>query len=113
MSSYPLKMMLALFVTLRAWGQQENLFSIIANNCPYQQGAHSLTGFRLKGQAGIVTALHGVVGCSVKAQSDGQVILRQKLDILAVDVAADIALLSSSELRRSEEHTSELQSPMY
>lgn len=92
--------MLALFVTLRAWGQQENLFSIIANNCPYQQGAHSLTGFRLKGQAGIVTALHGVVGCSVKAQSDGQVILRQKLDILAVDVAADIALLSSSELRR-------------
>jgi tetratricopeptide (TPR) repeat protein len=58
----------------------------------------SLTGFRLKGTKGIVTALHGVTpNHGITAKSAGGLVFL-KLRILKADVARDLAILSCPEL---------------
>lgn len=66
--------------------------------CAFTPTDRRQTGFRVQGVTGIVTALHGVADCTtVDAVTDeGEVF--SELVITAVDVAHDVALLSSQEL---------------
>lgn len=61
-----------------------------------------LTGFRLKGTKGIVTALHGVIGAtSITARNNSNdVLLNLRVD--QVDIENDIALLTSDELLKRD-----------
>lgn len=60
----------------------------------------SQTGFRVKDKKGIVTALHGVVGCkTINAEPDDSgVDPLNDLIITEVDIDRDMALLWSTEL---------------
>lgn len=73
---------------------------IEASSCKAQPGSRAQTGFRLRGQRGIVTALHGVVDCSfiTARQGDGGQALRG-LTIALADVRHDVALLRSPALK--------------
>jgi hypothetical protein len=65
------------------------------------------TGFRVEGEDGIITALHGVVGCkSITAYSDdiysdskGVNNRFEKLEIIKVDIEHDVALLWRDDLK--------------
>ncbi len=82
-----------------ALAQSPYVYSVEASGCAGGVKARSQTGFRIFGSKGIVTALHGVVGCSsVRARSDGGAILYSPLQIGRVDVDNDAALLVSTEL---------------
>lgn len=59
----------------------------------------ALTGFRVRGTKGIITALHGVVGArTIKAYTATGDKLFEPLRLQKVDIASDIALLWSPEL---------------
>ena len=82
----------------RAQGQYVYLVNV--SNATHSPTRRALTGFRLQGTRGIITALHGVVdhgtitATSVLGKSpDGP------LSIVGVDVEHDLALLSSKRLR--------------
>lgn len=86
-----------------AWAQSgtnvllPHIFRIKASGCPRAPATRVQTGFRVKGEVGIVTALHGVVECkSVTAQSGNDVV--DGLIIAKVDIERDIALLWSQSL---------------
>lgn len=72
--------------------------SVVRIECPAQQRV--LTGFkaRVDGQAGIVTALHGVVGCPVLTAFNLKDVY-SGLRIARVDLALDAAFLSSEKLK--------------
>jgi S1-C subfamily serine protease len=61
-----------------------------------------VTGFRVKDQIGIVTALHGVVGCDdIWAENtSGQYLQLKTLRITAVDIDRDVAVLYSEDLAK-------------
>jgi len=85
--------------------QSENTFLMSADKCQPGPPTRTLTGFLVidptpKISVGIVTALHGVAGCKIKATSDGNILLREYLTVAAVDVVSDSALLSSDELTK-------------
>jgi hypothetical protein len=81
--------------------QAEHVFRITAADCRFG-GDRVLTGFRYSGQPGIVTALHGVVGCSritaVRPIAPGRPLLSYQVQPRAVSIASDLALLGSAEL---------------
>lgn len=72
------------------------VFEIIAYNCATHPADRRQTGFVVQGIQGLVTALHGVVGCKV-INARGPVAL-QHLDLVAVDIPRDIAVLDSHAL---------------
>lgn len=76
-----------------------NIYRIKSANCTQEPKSRIQTGFRIKGQIGIVTALHGVVGCSsITAQSEGTGKTFTNLVLNKVDISRDMALLSSADL---------------
>ncbi len=75
------------------------IFKIKTNHC--KQKPQILTGFRVKGLAGIITALHGVVSCQTIVARGINIIGFRNLKITKADVSRDVALLYSSELSSS------------
>lgn len=76
-------------------------FRVTAVGCPGRTGRRTLTGFRVKDQVGIVTALHGILGCAaISARNTGNLRLKENLTVLALDLNRDVALVSSGELER-------------
>jgi S1-C subfamily serine protease len=76
------------------------IYKLNIAGCRYPPVERTLTGFRVKGQIGIVTALHGVAGCTtINAQpapdAPGPF---NHLIIGKVDLDRDVALLWSKEL---------------
>jgi hypothetical protein len=96
----------ALLILLAVWpclAQRENTFLIVSTECPVEPRERDLTGFRVLQpmpdlRSGIITALHGVAGCHVRALTDGSVTLGKELRIQAVSIDSDLALLYSNEL---------------
>lgn len=74
------------------------VFKIEAVNCSKKR-TRLLTGVVVEGIPGIVTALHGVIGCEVLAHRRGPEMIFEGLKVLKVDVARDVAVLSSDALR--------------
>jgi len=75
----------------------EYVYRIKAQDCGNSLEARVQTGFKLRGKAGIVTALHGVVGCNdLSAISESMLLKDLKID--EVDIARDLAFLSSNQL---------------
>lgn len=75
------------------------VYKIRIGQCKYPPALRIQTGFRVKGLEGIVTALHGVVGCdSVVAQPIGGAKPYRDLIIGKVDIDRDVALLWSEEI---------------
>jgi S1-C subfamily serine protease len=77
-----------------------HIYKINVGGCRNKPAERTLTGFRVKGQIGIVTALHGVAGCPVinAQQTPGGPGPFNQLIIGKVDIARDVALLWSKEL---------------
>jgi len=82
------------------WSQSPDyIYLVRASMTTTGENEHDLTGFRLKGQPGIITALHGVVGCkSITVTLPGEKSLTFDVSMTAVDIPDDLALLSSSEV---------------
>lgn len=81
------------------YAQSEHIFLVKMIGCASGPKERSQTGFRIRGTKGVITALHGVVGCNeIKVQSETGKILFDVVRISRVDVKNDVALLSSSEL---------------
>jgi hypothetical protein len=61
----------------------------------------SLTGFRVRTEKRIVTALHGILDCNmIRAKTDYGESLTEQLSLSRYDVEADAASLISDELQR-------------
>lgn len=80
--------------------QDEHVLLVEAARCESIPESRAQTGFLLADLNGIITALHGVVGCDhITAQhSDGTLGPFTNLRIIRVDVERDIALLGKEEL---------------
>ena len=75
-----------------------DIYRVRAGDCP--SGGTVQTGFVADGFDGILTALHGVVGCgTISARSSGDAFT--DLRIVRVDIARDIALLAPRDTNRS------------
>ena len=74
-----------------------HIFRIQSEACRQQPSSKSLTGFRLQGAPGIVTALHGVVGCGRLTARSAQETFTG-LTIAKVDIDRDLVLLWSPKL---------------
>jgi hypothetical protein len=75
------------------------IYRIIVSGCNHEPTKRVQTGFRVKGLAGIVTALHGVAGCNtIFARSDDDWF--GDLTIARVDIENDLALLWSAPLAK-------------
>jgi hypothetical protein len=87
-----------------ALGPQEDvdqIYQIVAGGCP--TGQIMQTGFRVRGLPGIVTALHGVVGCrTITAHGAGDSDSFPNLNLTSVDLARDVALLTTAGLDASQ-----------
>ena len=77
---------------------RESVFKIRAAGCVNGQ-EHVLTGSVIAGYPGILTSLHGVVGCKIISaeQAGGLRVAFQGLRLSRADVAHDIAILSGDE----------------
>lgn len=77
------------------------VYTIYVKGCEHEPYDRELTGFRVKGLKGIVTALHGVADISdsgkITAKSDdrGTPPLYEPFQIIQIDKERDLALLSS------------------
>ena len=72
--------------------------------CSQEPWARVLTGFRVQGKDGIITALHGVIGCeSITARSDDKNNdnIFRNLTIQQVDIERDVALLWSADMEHA------------
>ncbi|RIK40157.1 MAG: hypothetical protein DCC55_15855 [Chloroflexi bacterium] len=75
----------------------------IHSKCDVEPRQRVQTGFRVKRQKGIITALHGVLGCStITAQPGGNGRSFANLKVVAVDISRDLALLRSDEMAQSD-----------
>ena len=89
-------------VVREACAQNENIFLVKAFDCRSGPGERAQTGFRIRGSKGVLTALHGVVGCEkIKVQSETGVILYDAVSIKLADIKHDAAVLSSIELENT------------
>ena len=77
---------------------EDNVFNVLGNDCRGRDLLQS--GFRttVDGEVGIVTTLHGVVGCRAVA-AENATERGRGLEIAMVDVSRDVAFLSSDALR--------------
>jgi len=78
---------------------RESLFKIRASACADGVDNKRLTGFAMDGTDGILTSLHGVVGCRIVTaqQSGSNGIVIQDLRITEVDIDRDVAVLNADE----------------
>lgn len=76
--------------------QSESVLLVEADECPSAPTARAQTGFVAAGVNGIVTALHGVVGCRhlTARQMSGSIKPISGLRIISIDIERDMALLS-------------------
>ncbi len=83
---------------------QQSLFKIRASACLDGVDNKRLTGFAMQGTNGIVTALHGVVGCRIVSaqQSGSHGIVIQNLRIADVDIDRDIAVLNADQAQLAD-----------
>ncbi len=75
------------------------VYRVTVDGCTHPPTNRRQTGFRVQGEHGIVTALHGLADCpeaTINAEYTNGVF--RQLTLVAVDIDRDIALLSSSEL---------------
>lgn len=93
-------------VYAQAEPESPDIFRIEVSQCAHHpELVRYLTGFRIAGVVGIVTALHGVADdcqkiIAVGGGSDGAVF--DDLALAKVDVAHDVALLSSADVRSAK-----------
>lgn len=81
-----------------ARAQEEHVYLIKMFDCTHRPFERSQTGFRVRGEKGLITALHGVADCQkIKASRKG-LLLDQPLTIKKVDTDHDVALLSSPQI---------------
>lgn len=79
------------------------IYKIRAAQCPQAPNERVLTGFRVRNLKGIVTALHGVLGCkTITAQPGGNGPTFDNLIIGKVDIKRDVALLWSESLNQTQ-----------
>jgi trypsin-like peptidase len=84
--------------------QEEHIYLIKMFDCAHQPTERSQTGFRVRGEKGLVTALHGIADCKkITATSKKGLYLDQPLSIRKIDFDHDIALLSSEQLDDAKE----------
>jgi len=75
------------------------VYLVKAFDCQFEPRSRTLTGFRVNGMKGIVTALHGVADSRrIMVQNQTGIQFRQPLRIMRVDVERDLAFLSSAEI---------------
>lgn len=88
-------------VCLTVEAQEPFVYLVKAGGCTTAPSQRSLTGFRVNDpdRKGIITALHGVAGCSVITARAGVGEIYTSLYVGAVDVESDVALLSSQDLQ--------------
>lgn len=80
---------------------KRHVFRIHAAGCNFEPKERVQTGFRLRDEPGIITALHGVADCSSIAAESGDLDRNLRLNDLIVgkvDVPADTAVLWSNKL---------------
>lgn len=80
--------------------QNEYVYLVKAYKTSGSQEFRALTGFRVRGLKGILTALHGVADCKVikiRSNKEGE-IFTKPLSVVKVDIKRDIALLLSEEI---------------
>jgi hypothetical protein len=76
-----------------------HIYKIAAANCETGPAERVQSGFRVQNQVGIITALHGVVGCkTIIAEPGGDGQAFHNLIIGKVDIRHDVAVLWSKEL---------------
>ena len=78
------------------FAQSDYVYKIVATNCISAPKSRALTGFRVRGVKGLITALHGVVDCSdIRAIGKfGAFRILGNLKIKKADLARDTALLT-------------------
>lgn len=74
------------------------IYRIKSGNCVQEPHTRIQTGFQVAGKKGIVTALHGVIGCETIIAKSGDNRVLRKLEIQQADFEHDVALLISEEL---------------
>lgn len=74
------------------------IYKLKIGGCLYEPTERTLTGFRVKGQTGIVTALHGVAGCQIINAQPVSGNPLNNLIIAQVDIDRDVARLWSKEV---------------
>ena len=92
--------MIVSITSIGAQSQNESpyIYKIIAAECKHTPNGRILTGFRVKGVHGIVTALHGVADCKViRAESSApNTRSLENLHRAAADIDHDVVLLRSA-----------------
>ena len=94
-------LLLLLFLPVTGEAQQQYIYLVKAARCTSAPAERALTGFRVHGVRGIITALHGVADSQtitvmgLKGQPGNSLVT-----IYEVDVAHDLARLSSPEFER-------------
>lgn len=84
--------------------QAEHVYLIKMFDCAHKPFERSQTGFRVRGEKGIVTALHGVAGCKkIMATNRKGRKLSEPLTIKKIDTDSDMALLLSEELKSAKD----------
>jgi hypothetical protein len=76
------------------------VFRLVIGGCAHEPRLRQQTGFRVRGEAGIITALHGVADCQVinAISDDDKAQIFKSLHLLEADIDRDMALLSSDAL---------------
>lgn len=74
------------------------IYKLKIGGCRYEPAERVLTGFRVKGQIGIITALHGVADCQIINAQPISGNPLNSLMIAQVDIDRDVARLWSKEL---------------
>lgn len=88
-----------LLVTAEGRAQDEHIYLIKMFDCAHKPAERSQTAFRVRGEKGLVTALHGVADCQrITATNKKGLFLDRPLTIRKIDADSDVALLSSPEL---------------
>ena len=83
----------------KATAQREHVFFVKANGCTGRYPTRTQTGFRVRGVHGVVTALHGVVGCrGIDVKTDNGDAVWTRLSIVRVDIERDVAIVSNAVL---------------
>jgi tetratricopeptide (TPR) repeat protein len=93
--------LLLLLASTAAHAQQRFVYRVKISDCAGDAQLRIQTAFRIAERPGLVTALHGVIGCnSITAISEAGGVLTKPLKVEYVDVDHDAAILQSDELRQ-------------
>lgn len=79
-----------------------HIYRLKIEGCQFDPNPRALTGFRIQGQTGIVTALHGVADCETASALSDNGTYFIDLTIRAVDIAHDVAIVWSDHEDQSD-----------